>query len=128
MMNMHVITPRALRNAIIVIGIGLLMQAASFAQPAIPSPEQYKTLAERWKWALSEADKSGKPSWIGYSISKKMSRNSFIGSFNTDKRKKSPSLCEQLGFQPCVREDFQNDYGNTINTTDGATYMSGEGP
>jgi hypothetical protein len=83
-----------------------LYGTAFCAQTVIHCPNAGESLAQRWKWAIAEANTRGvsEPYWIGYSFDKLMDKNSFIGSFYSDDRRHKPSLCELLELQPCPVE------------------------
>lgn len=78
-------------------------------------------LAERWKWAVSEAGGKGDPKgyWVGYSIERMMGERSFIGSFYSDERRNKPSLRE------LVTGVEVNDLPALTGGHDGFTSMSG---
>jgi hypothetical protein len=92
--------------AIIVLSVAWLTAAHS-KQTVIHCPDKGETLAQRWAWAMSEANSRGvtRPYWIGYSFNKLMDRNSFVGSFYSDERSDEPTLCELLELQPCIKEN-----------------------
>ncbi len=56
------------------------------------------SIAERMEWAKEErqALPSGKGCWIGYTFTRHMGANSFIGTFNSDPEKNRPSISELI--------------------------------
>lgn len=77
------------------------------AQTVVRAPEGLNTLAERWAWAVGEAGrlKGTGGVWIGYSIKRLMSENSWIGSFYSFPEKNEPSLYELITGQRIEFED-----------------------
>ncbi|HET7674831.1 MAG TPA: HEAT repeat domain-containing protein [Gammaproteobacteria bacterium] len=73
----------------------LLLPCALYAQTVIRTPDTTQPLATRWQWALQKADSTecGHGCWIGYSIERRMNRDSYIGSWN-DFDTSQPSLGE----------------------------------
>lgn len=90
----------------------LLIQSLE-AQTVVRAPEGLTSLAARWQWAVGEADRAGTGGvWIGYSIQRLMSENSWIGSFNSFPEKDEPSLYElvtgrRIEFQDRDRDDWK---------------------
>jgi hypothetical protein len=108
----------------------VLLCAREFAQPLIAqpvtrSPNPDLPLAQRWDWALTKADSLPKGSsvWIGYSIVKPMRRNAFIGAMYSDARRNSPSLCEALGLDVCVKEAEPFRSMHNFTMSEGMTYI-----
>jgi len=68
------------------------------AQTVVRAPEGLNTLTERWAWAVGETGKLKRTGgvWIGYSIQRLMSENSWIGSFYSFPEKNEPSLYELI--------------------------------
>jgi len=98
------------------------------AQPVTRCPSPDLPLAQRWDWALREAGKLPKGStvWIGYSILKPMRRNAFIGAIYSDARRNSPSLCEALGLDVCIKEAEPFRGMHNFTMTEGMTYIGDE--
>lgn len=98
------------------------------AQPATRCPNPDLPLAQRWDWALTKADSlpKGGSMWIGYSIIKPMRRNAFIGAIYSDARRNSPSLCEELGLDVCVKEAEPFRSMHNFTMTEGSTYIGDE--
>ncbi|HET8551668.1 MAG TPA: HEAT repeat domain-containing protein [Gammaproteobacteria bacterium] len=63
----------------------LALPGALLANTVIRAPDTAKPLAARWQWALQQIDNSqcGGGCWIGYSIERRMDRDSYIGSWDT---------------------------------------------
>ena len=59
----------------------MVLVGVAWGQKVIQSPNQNLSLAERWSWAASEgASAAGKEFWIGYSVKRLMSEDSYINS------------------------------------------------
>ncbi len=97
-------------NLILPFTLGLSIQLLG-AQTVIRAPEGLESLATRWQWAVAEAGKTGGTGgvWIGYSIQRLMSENSWIGSFNSFPEKEQPSLFELITGQRIEFEDRDQD-------------------
>lgn len=78
--------------------LGTAWSSNAAAQTIVRHPDPAASLSARWKWAREEAQKRGfeKGYWIGYSIRRLMSENSYIGSFYSDPRRNRPSLGELI--------------------------------
>jgi len=89
------------------------------AQPAVVCPNTAQPLAERWQWAGRQAGERGwnHGYWVGYSIVKSMGENEFIGTYSTDARRNSPSLCEMLGLSPCPTEKALREPNHNLTMT-----------
>jgi hypothetical protein len=98
------------------------------AQPVTRCPSPDQTLPQRWDWALKEAGKlpNGTSLWIGYSVLKPMRRNAFIGAIYSDARRNSPSLCEALGLDFCIKEAAPFRGMHNFTMTEGMTYIGDE--
>ena len=74
----------------------LLFAGKMSAQRAIHYPGKNEQLKHRWAWAQQTARKhvDGNGYWIGYSFSRRMDENSWLGIFYRSKRKNVPQLCE----------------------------------
>ncbi len=66
-----------------------------------PQSMAAQPLSALWDWAVAESRSLADGFWIGYSISKKMSRNSRIGHFGSD-RESLPTLNEILSGEAAV--------------------------
>ena len=67
-------------------GIGLSAEGTSKRASVIHCPNQTGPLEARWQWAMEQIPKqpATKPVWIGFSIERLMSENSFIGRWPVD--------------------------------------------
>jgi len=67
-------------------------------EKVIRCPNPNISLEARRAWAQGEAKAKGMSDgyWIGYSIQRPMEKNSFIGSFYSDRRRSRPSLAEVI--------------------------------
>ena len=77
----------------------ILMAGAAWAAPGLvlKHPDPAAPLSARWNWAFQKASGSAFADgyWAGYSIRRKMSENSFIGSWNSTPRPEERTL-EQI--------------------------------
>jgi hypothetical protein len=60
----------------------LISSSLIYASTVMHSPQDIITLQERWTWAEKKAENLQSDYWVGYSIKRLMSRNSFIGSWS----------------------------------------------
>ncbi|HET6726367.1 MAG TPA: HEAT repeat domain-containing protein [Gammaproteobacteria bacterium] len=76
----------------------LALPAALYAQTVIRAPDTARPLPARWHWALQRLDDAGCGGgcWIGYSIARRMDRDSYIGSWDTDATEQQSSLGELI--------------------------------
>jgi HEAT repeat protein len=88
---------------------------STMSQTVVRAPDGLKSLPECWEWAVREAGKVGGTGgvWIGYSIQRLMSENSWIGSFNSFPEKDEVSLYElitgrQIEFEDRGRDDLKD--------------------
>jgi hypothetical protein len=91
----------------------ILLAGAAQAAPGLvlKHPDPGTALADRWGWAFRTA--TGGPYaggfWVGYSIRRKMSENSFIGSFNWPSRSEDWTLAGILSGRKISAPDPQAD-------------------
>lgn len=76
---------------IVALLIGLMWSTGvAQAQDVIHHPESSASLSQKWDWALEEADEESLTRyWVGYSIERMMSENSFIGSWSDRGKRKT---------------------------------------
>ena len=95
MKTKHIIT--ALPFLLIMVFFLAALTWSSVIPVVIKAPQSMngQPLAGLWNWAVEESRSFGDGFWLGYSISKNMSRNSRIGSFGPD-NESMPTLDEIL--------------------------------
>ncbi len=75
----------------------LLIHPALYCQTkVIKCPNRTGSLADRWRWAGRAAQEHPDGCWVGYSFSKLMSENSWIGSYRDSEKDAKPTLREIL--------------------------------
>src|ERR1700741_751388 len=99
----------------------VILSMGSACPQTPPSPmvirhtDSQQKLAQRWEWALNEANNKqlGTGYWIGYSIDRLMQENSFIGTFYSDHKRNRPSLLEVIsGVVQDSSPSYRHDGGN----------------
>ncbi len=98
----------------------------STAQSVVRCPNQDEPFVRRWEWAIGQVTKQSAVNgsvWIGYEITKPMRRNSVIGTIYSDARKNSPSLCEVLALDVCVKEHELLHSMHNFTMSEGTTYF-----